>query len=412
MSASSKPSERVERVARLLSTIGLEALVCTVPRNVLMLSGYWPVVGRSLAVVTASGASAVVLPEDERELARLGWADELVTFEPGSLERVAAAPAATAEALRVAAARLGLVRARVGYESSAWFSPAPYAAVHGFGAALPELLSSALATSGLVAADETIAALGSAFTRQELDRLRLACAAVETAYRAGARALRPGLSEVGAAARFRAGLSDPVAREQALRADGFVYCMSGPRSAEAFAAFQRSGARRLAAEDLVLVYCNSYVDGYFTDVTRTYSLGVPAQRVRRMYEAVLSARDAALARIAPGVRASEVDRAARDVIETFGFGAGFRHGTGHAVGFAAVDHDAPPRLHPKSEDVLEPGMVFNVEPAVYEHDVGGIRHSDMVVVTERGAQVLTPFHDTLAELVISPGPPPAVEWGQ
>jgi Xaa-Pro aminopeptidase len=68
------------------------------------------------------------------------------------------------------------------------------------------------------------------------------------------------------------------------------------------------------------------------------------------------------------------------------------------VGFAAIDHAARPRLHPVSEDVLEVGMVFNVEPAVYIDGWGGLRHCDMVAVTSEGAELLTPFQLGMDEL--------------
>ncbi|HET7469549.1 MAG TPA: M24 family metallopeptidase, partial [Gemmatimonadales bacterium] len=119
---------------------------------------------------------------------------------------------------------------------------------------------------------------------------------------------------------------------------------------------------------------------------------------RDLFEAVLAARRAALDAVAPGVRASEVDRAARDELASRGLGAAFRHGTGHGVGFAAIDHNARPRLHPRSSDVLEPGMVFNLEPAVYLDGRGGLRHCDLVAVHSEGAELLTPFHTRLEEL--------------
>jgi Xaa-Pro aminopeptidase len=111
-----------------------------------------------------------------------------------------------------------------------------------------------------------------------------------------------------------------------------------------------------------------------------------------MYHAVFEAREAAIASVRPGVKAAEVDAAARQVLKGRGFEREFMHGTGHAVGFAAIDHLARPRLHPASPDVLEAGMVFNVEPALYFPGFGGIRHCDMVLATESGAEVLTPFH--------------------
>ena len=91
----------------------------------------------------------------------------------------------------------------------------------------------------------------------------------------------------------------------------------------------------------MLVHCNSYVGGFWTDITRTYCLGEPSQAQAEMYAAVLAASAAAIATIRPGVYGHEVDRAARDVLTQRGFGDGFKHSTGHGVGFAAIDHHAP-----------------------------------------------------------------------
>ena len=104
--------------------------------------------------------------------------------------------------------------------------------------------------------------------------------------------------------------------------------------------------------------------------------------------------------IRSGVEARSVDAAARGVLSERGFGKDFVHGLGHAVGFHAIDHNAPPRLHPASPDVLEIGMVFNIEPAVYIEGFGGMRHCDMVAVTKSGAEVLTPFQSDIEQMVV------------
>ena len=122
-----------------------------------------------------------------------------------------------------------------------------------------------------------------------------------------------------------------------------------------------------------------------------------------MYEAVFAARQAALSAVRPGVRGSAVDDAARRVLESHGFGPAVKHATGHGVGFAAIDHNARPRLSQRSDDVLEAGMVFNVEPAIYLDGVGGLRHCDMVAVGGTGAELLTPFHASLTHLVLDAG---------
>src|SRR6185295_6178091 len=138
--------------------------------------------------------------------------------------------------------------------------------------------------------------------------------------------------------------------------------------------------------------------GLWTDITRTYHPGPVDDGVRDLFEAVLAARAAALAAIAPGARAAAVDRAAREVLADRGLGDAFRHGTGHGVGFAAIDHDARPRIHPASEDVLQAGMVFNLEPAIYLDGWGGLRHCDLVAVTAEGVELLTPFQTGLEVL--------------
>jgi Xaa-Pro aminopeptidase len=180
--------------------------------------------------------------------------------------------------------------------------------------------------------------------------------------------------------------------QEVKRCDGFAYCMSGPNSAQAYGPYSRSRMRRIEAGDLVILRCHSYADGYWADIARTYFVGVLPQAKRRMFDAVLIARDAVLSAIRPGVKAAELDHIARSVLEARSLGAAFKHATGHGAGFGALDHTARPRLHPKSDDVLEPGMVLNVEPSVYIRELGGVRESSMVAVTENGVEILSPFH--------------------
>ena len=212
--------------------------------------------------------------------------------------------------------------------------------------------------------------------------------------------LRAGLSEVEAAGAFAHPLSTAgsVAALGAERSGGHVSCMSGKRSGTAYGAFARSTGKQIEPGDLVLTHCNSQVEGYWTDITRTFTTGDFTSRKRDMYDALFAARDAALAAIAPGVAACDVDAAARSVMTERGFGNAFKHSTGHGVGFGAIDAHALPRLHPKSPDRIEVGMVFNVEPGIYFEDFGGMRQCEMVAMTERGAEVLTSFQSHVEDL--------------
>jgi Xaa-Pro aminopeptidase len=167
--------------------------------------------------------------------------------------------------------------------------------------------------------------------------------------------------------------------------------MSGTNSARAGAAFAYTANRRIEDRDMVLVHSNSYVDGYWTDITRTYVIGEPSQKQKKVFDAIADARIAAFALIRPGVRAADVDTAARAVLRQHGFEKEFPHGLGHGVGFAAISANARPQIHPQSDEVLESGMIFNVEPAVYIEDFGGARHCDVVAVTDTGMELLTDF---------------------
>lgn len=393
-------AERIFRISRGLRESGLDGLVCSLATNVLLLTGYWPVVGTAVAVANCEGKLALVAPEDERELVERGWAHDCRFFESGSLEEIRSTIDTIRQPLLDVLRELGMGRWQVGVEAGPCFEPSTYAAMNFYGASLRDALKEAVPSIALVPADELLARLRSRPTQQEIERIRIACEMAEQAFRSGARLVRPGQREDEVAAGFRQPLSFLGGQPGVARADGYAFCMSGPNSARAYGAYARSRERRVERGDLLLVHCNSYADGYWTDISRTYCLGDPTEPQLRMYQAVLAGREAALAAIRPGAGGSEVDRAARRELTRRGFGAAFKHPCGHGVGFAAIDHHAIPRIHPHSNDRLEPGMVFNVEPAIYLDDVGGLRHCDMIVVTESGAELLTPFHASLPELIL------------
>jgi len=400
---------RMELVREALRRARLDALVCAFPSNVLMLTGYWPVVGTSVAVISQEGRAIAIVPEDEAELAAECWA-EVRTFSPSSLKRLATASERVVEPLGQALRELGVDAKHIGYGDGPASQPASYSAMHIYGGGMgPALRKAAGAAARLSDAEQVIHQLRSVKTEYEIAGVRRACEAAGQAFAEGRRRLgaalasppllKSGLQEVEVAAIFRAPLST-TAPQQEERGDGFVFCMSGPNASQASGAYARSRRRQVRRGDLALVHCNSYVNGYWTDITRTYCIGVPDERKRELYGAVFAAREAALKAIRPGARARDVDAAARSVLEERGHGKEFKHSTGHGVGFGAIDANAIPRLHPKSPDVLEPGMVFNVEPAIYMEGYGGIRHCDVVAVSEAGAEVLTPFQANLTKLTL------------
>lgn len=390
--------ERVELIRDALREAHLDALVCSLPSDVLMLTGYWPVVGTAVAIATAGGRRIILAPQDEEELARRDGA-EVRTFSPSSLKRLSTPAEALVEPLRQALLDAKVGTGTIGHDGGPVTQPASYAAIHIYGRMMAVMLRQAAPAATFFHAKQVMDRLRAIKSKWEIERIRDACFIAGRAFAEGARELHAGMREVEAAAVFREPLSTAGSHHDA-RADGFMFCMSGPNAAQAHGAYARSRTRRIEAGDLVLVHCNSYVDGYWTDITRTYCMGKPDARQGDLYEAIFAAREAALKAAQPGAKAKEVDAAARSVLKQRGYEKDFKHSTGHGVGFGAIDPNALPRLHPKSPDVLEPGMVFNIEPGIYLEDFGGIRHCDVVAVSDEGPELLTPFQTKVEELTV------------
>lgn len=395
-------SERVKRVAAALHDSEIDALVCCTPGNVLLVSGYWPVVGTSIAIATREGRIAVLVPQDEQDLAGRGWADEVRTYSPGSMTSLRGPVDASVEPVTSLLQALGLAEKRIAYEDESYYEGSPYAAMFLFQTEIRHLLTRAVPSAPLASGAAAIARLRSSLTDDEVGRVRLGCRIAGEAFGAAMGGIRPGAREPEVASAVAGGIEvRSLAREDVTRAEAFAWCMSGPNSAQAGAAYARTRNRELRDGDLVLVHCNSTIDGYWTDITRTYCLGEPNERTRAMYEAIFAARTAALDVIRPGTPAAGVDRAAREVLDRHGFGQYFTHGVGHSVGFSVISADFPPCLHPESPDVLEAGMTFNIEPSIYIPGFGGMRHCDVVTVHPDGPEMLTPFHGSPSELIVA-----------
>jgi Xaa-Pro dipeptidase len=148
-----------------------------------------------------------------------------------------------------------------------------------------------------------------------------------------------------------------------------------------------STARRLAKDEAVLIDAWDRPEGYFYDITRSTFFGKPSDEYRKVWQIVLEAQSAAIERAAPGVRCSDVDAAARRVIEKAGYGSYFTHRLGHGLG---IDVHEPPYMVADNATLLEPGMTFTSEPGIYLPGRFGVRIEDDIVVTERAAESLSP----------------------
>lgn len=155
--------------------------------------------------------------------------------------------------------------------------------------------------------------------------------------------------------------------------------------------------RALLAQDTVIHRRQVGIDGYFAECERTYFIGDPTPEQRRLFEVAYEAQQRAIEAVRPGVPARVVDAAAREAGRRAGVEQYMVHRTGHGLG---LEHHEPPFLTYDNELLLEPGMVFSVEPGVYVPGIGGFRHSDSVLVTETGFEVLTQGPKRLEDVIL------------
>ncbi len=144
--------------------------------------------------------------------------------------------------------------------------------------------------------------------------------------------------------------------------------------------------RALKPGDLLLVDWGASYEGYFSDITRTFTYGEVDPELVKIGNIVLAANRAGRAAGKPGVAAGDVDLAARSVIAAAGYGDAFIHRTGHGLGMEAHE---PPYIFTENEQALLPGMTFTIEPGIYLPGKGGIRIEDDVVITKEGLKSLT-----------------------
>jgi Xaa-Pro aminopeptidase len=232
-----------------------------------------------------------------------------------------------------------------------------------------------VATSGMVASLRAIKDAG------EIARLAAAAGIADAALANLRDRFVPGTVERD----FAQALDSEMVR---LGADGRSFetiVASGPNGAKPHA---RPTPKPFADGELVIVDFGALVDGYHSDMTRTFAVGALSDTQHRMVEVVTAAQAAGVATVGPGVQAAAVDAACRDHIDAAGWADAFLHGTGHGIGL--VIHEEP-RVAKDAVGVLAAGHCVTVEPGVYLTEHGGVRVEDSVVVTDDGCRPLTKF---------------------
>jgi len=222
----------------------------------------------------------------------------------------------------------------------------------------------------------------------ELAHIRAAVTAAERALDATLVEIRQGMTELEVA-----GVLESALRQSG--SDGFPFpsiVASGPNAALPHA---RPTSRRIDKGDFLLVDFGARVQGYCSDITRTFVVGRATDEQREIHEVVRRANERAVASVRPGMSGRDADGLARGYIQDRGFGDLFGHSLGHGIGLEV--HEAP-RLAKTADGPLVEGAVVTVEPGIYRPGWGGVRIEDDVHLGAAGAQVLTRFSRELIEI--------------
>ena len=159
-----------------------------------------------------------------------------------------------------------------------------------------------------------------------------------------------------------------------------------------------SGDYAFKEGDIVLMDFCAYYNFYWSDITRCVFIGnVGKPKLEEIYNIVKKANMTAISKVRPGVRARDIDKAARDVITEAGYGEYFLHRTGHGLGLSVHEE---PFITSVNDIVLEEGMTFTIEPGIYLEGIGGVRLEDDILVTKDGCRVLTHTSKNLEDHIL------------
>jgi Xaa-Pro dipeptidase len=378
--------ERWERVRTQLARNNLDALVCRLTENVVQLSGYWPILGRSVVVFPREGEPVLLAPVSEDGEAERGWISDVRTFRAWRIGDIDPEASLT-KLLHQFFAERSLLGKRIGYEGSYGDIAAPQRFFEPW-AGIHTVLTSWMNAGGggeWIDFGPQLVDLSGEKTEREIARIRVANEVADFGLAAFFRETIPGRTEAEIAAAVESAiLTQGIGYKGIVHARGEAEVISGVRTGSAWD-FPTTTNRVVEKGELVLIEFAVVADGYWSDLTRTVVAGEMNDDQRRLALAQRAAYMAALQAMKSGVPDAEPDAAARKALEEFGMRDLFAHHTGHGIGFRY--HEAIPSVHPDSKGILKTGMITSLEPGLYGGTFG-YRVEDNVLITSSGAEPL------------------------
>jgi Xaa-Pro aminopeptidase len=356
---------QAQRLARLRSSLesqSLDGLLVSQPESRYYLSGYAghdlpPRDSAGYLVITRDRALLLTDPRTAEQAEHEAPEYEVITYPAGNR-----GPHVVAES----AGKLGL--RRLGFESI----HLPYAIWDEIHTDLPTSM-------GFVPVDRIVDDLRVIKDAEELGHLQEAIDVLDRCLAHVLRRIEPGFTE-----RQVARMVELYLLEHADGASFPSIVASGPNASVPHAV---PSDRRIEEGEVLKIDIGARSRGYCSDMTRTVCLGEPRDsRLVELHAVVLEAQERAERLLRPGMTGREGDTLSRDVISQAGYGDAFMHGLGHGIGLEV--HEPPSLSKTRGDDVLQPGMVFSIEPGIYLPGWGGVRIEDLVVMEDNGVRVL------------------------
>ena len=246
--------------------------------------------GASVVVFTKEGKVHVILPEDEVELAERTSCASLIPYRPSTLASLTSPIDALANPLRLLMVKLGLCKAAIGIQVDQGMQPASYASCVQFRSSLVGLLQRLTPEANYRSCDSALEQMEARKTAKELEGIRRASDIAAAGFEHAAEVIQVGRREAEIAADVQAAFQASTRAQGVERSYGFFFCMSGPNSATASAAYARTREREIEAGDLVMIHANTCADGYWTDITRTYTAGTTSHQQDTMRSAIVRSK--------------------------------------------------------------------------------------------------------------------------
>lgn len=359
---------RMKQLQVKMKEDGFQGMILFPSPNMFYLTGFHTFPGERLlvTVIPVEGDPFFIAPKlFAGQIRQASWISEIITWtdEENAYDK-----------FRVFMDRKGLIQGQFAVDDTAWA-----AQLLGLMTVLPKI--------HFVPVGHLLSSLRLRKSAEEIAKIQTASDIVDDIVDVLRRTIRPGMREIEIAA-----LMEYEMRKAGAAGPSFETIVgSGPNSA---LPHYNAGERKVQNGDFIVVDFGALYQGYCSDTTRTLAVGTPSPKMVEVYQIVKEAQEIGVRTARPGIKASDVDQAVRQYITDHGYGSFFTHRTGHGLGMEVHEE---PYINGINDTILEPGMVFSIEPGIYLEGEFGVRIEDIVYLTENGCER---FNHSSRELTI------------